>query len=155
MASRGSRVSAVAALVQWGRKPSSETSLRSFLAIDERQRFVVGAQSGLGQLLIYLVALAVVSRYFEHWAAALAVSAAMAAAALPQWRNRILFTATWSLTLLETGLGNNDFAARIALVLQQENITEFSAAGLAIARLLYAKLTSPEITAKKDGPAPL
>jgi hypothetical protein len=129
-------VSAVAALVQWGRKPSSETSLRSFLAIDERQRFVVGAQSGLGQLLIYLVALAVVSRYFEHWAAALAVSAAMAAAALPQWRNRILFTATWSLTLLETGLGNNDFAARIALVLQQENITEFSAAGLAIGFLL-------------------
>ena len=78
-------MSATATLPQGGRKPSGHASLRSFLAIDERQRIVAFAQTRLGQLLIYVIALAVVSRYLDNWAAALAVSAAMAAAALPQF----------------------------------------------------------------------
>ncbi len=129
-------MSATATLPQGGRKPSGHASLRSFLAIDERQGIVAFAQTRLGQLLIYVIALAVVSRYLDNWAAALAVSAAMAAAALPQLRNPILFTATWTMTLVETGLGNNDFAERIGIVLQQENITGFSAAWLATGFLL-------------------
>ena len=81
-------MSATATLPQGGRKPSLHASLRSFLAIDERERIVTFAQTRLGQLLIYVIALAVVSRYLENWAAGLVVSAAMAAAATAyeSWR---------------------------------------------------------------------
>ena len=71
-------MSTTATLAQGGRKPSGDASLRCFLAIDERERIVTFAQTRLGQLLIYVIAQAVVSRYLDNWAAALAVSAAMA-----------------------------------------------------------------------------
>lgn len=129
-------MSPTAPLPQDGGKASKRTTLRSFLAIDERQRIVAFAQTLPGQLLIYAIALTTVSRYLDNWATGLVVSAAMAAAALPKLRNPILFTATWTMTLVETGLGDNDFADNINVVLQQENITEFSAAGLATGFLL-------------------
>ncbi|MDD2743428.1 MAG: hypothetical protein PHV02_14275 [Rhodocyclaceae bacterium] len=125
----------------------AKPSLRRFLAIDERQRIVALAQTSIGQLLIYGIALAVVSRYFDHWASVLVVTAAMAAAARPQWRNAIIFTATWTLSLLETRLGDNDFADHISVVLQQENLNNFSAHWLASGFLLLILLLTAGLLA--------
>lgn len=111
-------------------------TLRGWLAIDERASVVAFAQTPIGRALIFAIGLLAVSRYFDAWATLLAVSAALAAAYLPKYRNPVLFTATWLATLIETATSGNDFAEHIGLVITQEGLGELSAVGLAIGSLL-------------------
>ena len=111
-------------------------TLRSWLAIDERAAVVAFAQTTVGRALIFTIGLLAVSRYFDAWATLLAVSAALAAAYLPKYRNPVLFAATWLATLIETATSGNDFAEHIGLVIAQEGLAELSAVGLAIGSLL-------------------
>lgn len=115
---------------------ASRRTLREWLAIDERASVVAFAQTPIGRALIFAIGLLAVSRYFDAWATLLAVSAALAAAYLPKYRNPVLFTATWLATLIETATSGNDFAEHIGLVITQEGLGELSAGGLAIASLL-------------------
>ncbi len=120
---------------------AAESRWRRFLAIDEREAFIQLAQTPHGRTLIGLIALLAVWPHFGAWATLLAISAALGAAALPTWRNRILCAATWLTAFLATGLGENDTADNIASVLAQEQLPQLPAALLAtifLALLLIA-----------------
>src|SRR5690349_3412303 len=97
-----------------------ESHLRRFLAIDTRESFITLAQTTAGQLLITFTAMLAVAPYFGTWEAALAVGGAMTAAARPGLREPILFAATWTMTFIVTGLGENDTLPNIMAVMQQE-----------------------------------
>ncbi|WP_313950736.1 hypothetical protein [Accumulibacter sp.] len=109
---------------------------RRFLAIDERENFIAWSQTLTGRLLIYLTAIVAVATYFPWWESALVVSAAMAAAYAPNFRNPILFTATWVAAFLEMGLAENRILRDIGIVLQQEQVTNVAPIALAAAFLL-------------------
>jgi D-alanyl-lipoteichoic acid acyltransferase DltB (MBOAT superfamily) len=113
-----------------------ESRLRRFLAIDTRESFITLAQTAAGQLLITFTAMLAVTPYFGTWEAALAVGGAMMAAARPSLRDPILFAATWMMTFIVTGLGENDSLDNITAVLQQERVFGLSPTVLAIGFLL-------------------
>lgn len=106
-----------------GDNRSQGSHLRRFLAIDERENFIAGAQTVNGRLILYFTAIAAVATYFPWWESALVVSAAMAAAYVSKFRTQILFTATWSAAFLEMGLAENSILKDIATVMQQEHVT--------------------------------
>jgi hypothetical protein len=110
--------------------------VRNLLAIDERETFIGGAQSIPGRLLIYVVAVIAIATYFPLWEAVLTVSASMAAAYLPTFRTRILFTTTWVTVFLEMGLAENYILEDIDLVLTQERVVSIPAIALASGFLL-------------------
>ena len=110
--------------------------IRNLLAIDEREAFLMGAQTTLGRLMIYIVAVTAISTYFPWWESILMVSAAMAAAYFPIFRNRILFTTTWVAVFLEMGMAENHILDDVQLILTQEHISNISALTLASSFLL-------------------
>lgn len=110
--------------------------VRNLLAIDEREVFIAGAQTITGRLLIYAVAVVAIATYFPLWEAVLMVSSAMAAAYLPDFRNRILFTTTWVAVFLEMGLDENHILEDIRLILAQERVENIPAIALASGFLL-------------------
>lgn len=128
-------MSTTIALPQPKLKGPSRRSLRSLLAIDEQAYFQGLAKTLIGRVLIFTIGLSAVADYFGFWVGLFAVSAALAAAYLPTYRNPILFAATWLATLLETATSTNSFAEHIALVIDQEGVSELSPAGLAVAAL--------------------
>ncbi len=105
--------------------------LRSILAIDEREKCIALAQTTSGGLVIYLVALVAVSSSYDLWKAALIVSAAMASAYLPKYRNRIIFAGTWSVAFLTLWTSGNNIQDYIGDVLRQEHIDYLSPLALA------------------------
>lgn len=107
-----------------GRKAECGKGLRSTLAIDARDSFIGYAQTAHGRLLMLLTAMITVAPHFGGWAAALAVSGAMAAVVWPKRRASILFAATWVSAFLSVGLDEVDTQENIRLVLRQEGITE-------------------------------
>lgn len=114
--------------------------LRDLLAIDERERIVEWSQGTMGKLAIYLIAIAAVARYFPLWESILVVSAAMAAAYRPNFRNPILFTATWIAAFLEIGLSENQVLADIGALLLNEQVAGAPAMLLAFAFLVAVML---------------
>jgi hypothetical protein len=110
--------------------------LRTFLAIDERDALIRLAQTATGKLLIFVAAVLTATTFLPWWESAWVVSAAMAAASLPNLRTPILFTATWVAAFLEMGLSQNHILLDIGVVLQQENVTRWSATVLASSSLL-------------------
>ena len=113
---------------------AAESRWRRFLAIDEKNTFIQRAQTPQGRTLIALAASLALWPHFGAWATLLAVGAALGASALPTWRNRILYAATWLTAFLATGLGENDTADNIASVLTQEHLPQLSAAQNAMAK---------------------
>lgn len=101
-------------------------TLRQFLAIDEREALIEGAQTLPGQTVIFLVSLLAVAAYFPWWEAALMVGVAMGAAYAPNFRGRIIFAGTWTAAYLEMFLEENYITEHIALVLEQEHLRTFS-----------------------------
>lgn len=118
------------------RSPPRGGRLRHLLAIDERENVIGWAQTVTGRLLIYVTAIMAVATYFPWWEAIFVVSAAMAAAGVPAYRNSILFTATWMAAFLEMGFAENHILDDIGAVLQKESVTGFSAIGLGTGFLL-------------------
>ena len=110
--------------------------LRDFLAIDERERIVEWSQGMTGKLAIYVIAIIAVATYFPWWESALVVSAAMAAALRPNFRNPILFTATWIVAFLEIGLSESYVLTDIELIIHNEQAAGISAMVLAFAFLV-------------------
>lgn len=104
--------------------------LRNLLAIDEREAFIAAAQTPWGRLLMGVLATMAVATHFPWWEASFMVCAAMAAAYLPVFRTRILFTVTWTAAFLEIGLGENSVLDDIRLVLAQEDAAHLSAGAL-------------------------
>ena len=117
-------MSTTIALPQAKPEAAPRRSLRSFLAIDQQARFQAFAQTLTGRALIFAIGLAAISPYFGLWSGLLAISAALAAAYLPKYRNPILFTATWLTAFVETALSGNSFAEHIGLVVRQEGLSE-------------------------------
>lgn len=111
---------------------SSDTSRwRRWLAIDERETLIDLAQTATGRLIIALAAGLAIAPHLGGWQAVLAVAAAMSAVIWTDHRAAILFSATWVMAFLETGLGENDTLERITTVLHQEQMGEASAVPLA------------------------
>lgn len=110
--------------------------VRRLLAIDEREYIIAGAQTAAGGLLISALATLALAGTFPWWESVLMVAAAMAAAHLPTYRSRILFTATWVAAFLEMGLGENHMLQDINLVLAQEGVAHLPAIALAAGFLL-------------------
>lgn len=127
-----------------GARPSAAggSPWRRFLAIDERAACIAGAQTLRGRLLIYAVAIVAVASNFPWWESALMVSAAMAAAYAPKFRNAILFTATWVAAFLEMGLAENQIQRDIARVIEQEHVASVSPMILATAFLLLLMMAA-------------
>lgn len=121
-------------------KPSRASHLRRFLAIDERENFIERSQTVTGRLLIYVTAIAAVATYFPWWESVLVVSAAMAAAYVPNFRGPILFTATWVAAFLEMGLAENDILEDIGVVMQQEHVADLSPIVPATVFLLFVMI---------------
>ena len=115
-------------------KPESapRRSLRSLLAIDEQAYFQGLAKTLIGRALIFTIGLSCVAYYFGLWAGLFAISAALGAAYLPKYRHLILFSATWLATFVETALSTNSFAEHIALVVDQEGLSELPPVWLAV-----------------------
>lgn len=128
-------MSTTIALPQPKPEAAPRRSLRSFLAIDQQARFQAFAQTLTGRALIFAIGLAAISPYFGLWSGLLAISAALASAYLPKYRNPILFTATWLMTFIETALSGNSFADHIGLVVRQEGLTELPPVWLAVGSL--------------------
>ncbi len=105
-----------------GGNASRGSRLRRFLAIDERADCIAWSQAVSGRSIIYCTAIAAVATYFPWWETLLVVSAAMAAAYMSNFRNPILFTATWSAAFLEMGLAENSILEDIGVVMQQEQM---------------------------------
>lgn len=109
--------------IQAARSPDGRSSgLRRLWAIDERARFIDGAQTVAGRLLIYVIACAAVKTYFPWWETLLVVSAAMAAAYVPRYRSAVLFAATWTAAFLEMALLENFIVEEIGVVVQLERV---------------------------------
>jgi hypothetical protein len=125
-------ISTSIALPQSERLAPPRRSLRSLLAIDEQAYFQNLAKTLAGRALIFAIGLSAVAYYFGFWAGLFAISAALAAAYLPNYRNPILFTATWLATFVETALSTNSFAEHIALVVDQEGLSELPPVWLAV-----------------------
>lgn len=111
--------------------PFGGRRLRSFLAIDEREKYIALAQTSMGRLVIFLVGLIAVSSSYDWWKAALIVSAAMASACLPKYRSLILFAGTWSVAFLTLWFSGNNIQDYISDVLRQEHIEYLSPLALA------------------------
>ena len=122
--------------------PVPRFRLRTFLAIDERDAVIRMAQTAIGKLLIFVAAVLTVATLLPWWESAWVVSAAMAAALLPNLRTPILLIATWVAAFLEMGLSQNHILADIGVVLQQENVANWSATVLASSSLLVVMLGS-------------
>ncbi len=122
--------------------PASRFQLRTFLAIDERDAFIRMAQTATGKFLIFVAAVLAATTLLPWWESALVVSAAMAAAQLPKLRTPILFAATWVAAFLEMSLAQNHILTDIGIVLQQENVTSWSATVLATSSLLIVMFGS-------------
>jgi hypothetical protein len=117
-------------------RPAPAGWLRQRLAIDEREAVIAGAQTIAGRVLMFAVAVVAITTYFPIWESLLVVTAAMAAAYLPNYRNRILFTTTWVAVFLEMGLAENRILDDIQLVLAQEAVTTLPAIAVASGLLL-------------------
>lgn len=115
-------------------------SLRQWLAIDQNAKCRIMAGSAGGRLLIAAVCGLSLLPHFSDWEAVLLVVAAMAAAALPDWRNRILFVTTWTAVLLATALGGNDTLENIRSVLHREQINTLPPTLLATGCLILGLL---------------
>ena len=125
-----------------GSSPAPRFRLRTFLAIDERDAVIRMAQTATGKLLIFMLAMVSIASRLPWWESAWVVSAAMAAAQLPKLRTPILLTATWGAAFLEMGLSQNHILADISVVLQQENVTQWSATVFASSSLLIVMFSS-------------
>jgi hypothetical protein len=121
-------------------KGSRPRSVRRWLAIDEREPCIALAHGLVGRLLMAMTALLAAAPHFGAWETLLAISAAMAAASLPQWRGRILFMSTWAIAFLATGLGWNDTLGRVSSILQQEQVSDWSPELLASGLLMLVLL---------------
>jgi hypothetical protein len=91
--------------------------LRQWLAVEQSERVVALAQTALGKVCLYAIAYLAALPLLSAWAAALCVAAAWAVMAYASQRVRILFIASWGLTLLEAATDDNDFAEKIQYVL--------------------------------------
>jgi hypothetical protein len=110
--------------------------LRQWLAIEQSERLVAFAQTASGKFCLYGLAYLAVLPLLSAWTAALCVTAAWAVMAYADQRARILFMASWGLTLFETATDDNDFAEKIQYVLAQEHYLLLSPELLAVGALL-------------------
>lgn len=111
-------------------------SLRSWLAIDERESIVELAQTAVGRLLLASAAVLAVASYNGFREAAFIVGAAMAFAAFEQHRAVILFAATYAMAFATLWYSATGIEANIAFVAVQEGVDQFSPMALAHAALL-------------------
>ena len=127
--------SAHTAPAQAGKKARADW-LRQWLAIEQSERMVAFAQTALGKLCLYGLAYLAALPLLSAWSAALCVTAAWAVMAFAGQRVRILFLASWGLTLLEAASDDNDFAEKIQAVVAQEPGVLLSPELLAMGALL-------------------
>lgn len=118
-----------------GRKAQTDW-LRQWLAIEQSDRMVAFAQTAHGKLSLYGLAYLAALPLLSAWSAALCVIAAWAVMAFANHRVRILFLASWGMTLLETAADDSDFAEKIQYVMAQENAQLLPPALLAVGALL-------------------
>ena len=111
--------------------------LRGVLAIDERESCIALAQIVRGRLVIGLVALATVSTSYDWWQTVLLVSAAMASAYLPKYRNPIIFVATWLVAFLYLWLSKTFVPDYISNVMEQEYVDDLSPLALACGKMVF------------------
>ena len=116
----------------------SKDAVRNFLALETREPVVAFAQTRVGQLLVYVIAFVAMQPFLGAWASAVVVCAALGAVALPARRTVVIFVSTWTLTLIDTAIGGNDFGGNIDYVAQQERFVALTPATLAIIFLLAA-----------------
>ena len=116
-------------------RPAAGKGWRQALAIDQRDAWIVHAQTGAGRLLLLLAATAALIPHFGVWTGALAAAAAMGAVVWPARRTAILFAATWLSAGLNTALGEVDTVANVRLVFAQESMDASIAPLLALAFL--------------------
>ncbi len=116
--------------------------LRTWFAIDERDAVIRVAQTATGKLLMGVAAVMAAATLFPWWESVWVVSAAMAAARLPNLRAPILWTATWVAAFLEMSLSQNHILTDIGVVIQQENGANWSATLLASTSLLIVMFGS-------------
>ncbi|WP_291989042.1 hypothetical protein [Candidatus Accumulibacter sp. ACC007] len=105
---------------------AGRSTLRSFLAIDERETLVQLAQTVRGRVLLFAVAVLAVSTYNSCWEAAFVVGAAMAFAYLEKQRQLILFAATYLMAFSALWLSETAIEESIAVVAAQERAAQFS-----------------------------
>ena len=110
--------------------------LRQWLAVEQSERVVAFAQTAPGKLCLYGIAYVAALPLLSAWSAALCVTAAWAVMAYADQRARILFMASWGLTLFEAATDDNDFAEKIQYVLAQEHDQLLSPELLAVGALL-------------------
>ena len=118
-----------------GRKAQTDP-LRQWLAVEQSERVVAFAQTALGKVCLYAIAYLAALPLLSAWAAALCVAAAWGVMAHASQRVRILFIASWGLTLLEAATDGNDFAEKIQYVSAQEHYQLLSPELLAVGALL-------------------
>ena len=120
---------------QAGKKARADW-LRQWLAVEQSERVVAFAQTAPGKLCLYGIAYVAALPLLSAWSAALCVTAAWAVMAYADQRARILFMASWGLTLFEAATDDNDFAEKIQYVLAQEHDQLLSPELLAVGALL-------------------
>ena len=126
-----------------GASRSPDTSaLRRFLAIDERESFIERAHTPLGRLAIAVISVVAIAGHLGTWQAVLLVAAAMSAVIWTNSRAAIVFSTTWLMAFVDTGLGGNDTLGRISAVVQQEQMSESAARAMAHGWLLMVLLGS-------------
>ncbi|MGN6703075.1 MAG: hypothetical protein ACTHKB_08950, partial [Burkholderiaceae bacterium] len=116
--------------------PSGWRSARDVFAIDEVDQVVALSQTAAGRLAIYLIGLTAVMPTNGWKGSLLVVTAAMASALVPAWRNRILLAATWAVAFFELVFDRNAIRSDIAVFLRQENLGHLSALALAFGAYL-------------------
>ena len=115
---------------------SQTDPLRQWLAVEQSERLVAFAQTASGKFCLYGIAYLTVLPLLSAWTAALCVTAAWAVMVYTDQRARILFMASWGLTLFEAATGDNDFAEKIQYVMEQEHYLLLSPELLAVGALL-------------------
>ncbi|MQM29568.1 MAG: hypothetical protein CRU78_03060 [Candidatus Accumulibacter phosphatis] len=127
-------------------------NLRDLLAIDEREPFVLAAQTWLGQLVIFLVTVLAVSSFEDWWQAALLVGLAMAYARLPRYRNCLLLGGTWTAALLALCLSQNAIQDNIRAMMAVENVHDVSplALGLLAMAVVFVGACSVLALSRRD-----